>query len=353
MKAFNVLMSVCALWHVCAMGNSELTARGRAVRAVFVPPSKIRMEGVEAVARELKARGLNGIITDLKNESGHVSFPTRVPAFRNSVTLGGEGDFPDLHATVQALKAEGLYVILRTVCFKDPILGRERERVVLWKNGRPWSGSRHEPSWLNPYYRPNQRDLIALALEGEAAGADEIQFDYIRFHGHHSSPRVWIREHAGLWGGVVPETRADVLARFLEDADRALHIPIGVDIFGISVRTHALNQLGQNPERWTEHVEVFSPMLYLNNMRGWSQGVARRAEVLIEGLVRLLMTRIGADSIVRPYLQAFPNGADGYRGRLSVMMREQIDGARNAGAQGFQFWNASGNYRLLSSEFFR
>jgi hypothetical protein len=48
--------------------------------------------------------------------------------------------------------------------------------------------------------------------------------------------------------------------------------------------------------------------------------------------------------VIRPYLQAFENGADYYNGEF---IAEQIRGARQGGGDGFLWWHPASNYGMV------
>jgi hypothetical protein len=136
----------------------------------------------------------------------------------------------------------------------------------------------------------------------------------------------------------------------LRRIDGEIAIPIGVDVFGVTAfrwRGKQHRELGQVLERWAQYVEVFTPMLYINGMSAWMRGLKhKRAQRLIAVGVRRLRRRLGRAPVIRPFLQAFRQGADYYNRRF---IAEQIVGARKGGADGFLFWHPGSNYRMVSA----
>src|SRR5690606_4333927 len=103
-------------------------------------------------------------------------------------------------------------------------------------------------------------------------------------------------------------------------------IPIGVDVFGLAAyRRGDPSGLGQDLERWTRHVEVFTPMLYVNSMRNWRRGEDNRAFLLVYGGINRLRRRIGPGPVIRPFLQAFARGADEFNPEF---IHQQVRAAR-------------------------
>jgi hypothetical protein len=62
--------------------------------------------------------------------------------------------------------------------------------------------------------------------------------------------------------------------------------------------------------------------------------------------VSTLRARLGHGPVIRPFLQAFKQGADHYDG---AFIAEQIRGARDAGADGFLFWHPGSNYGVVQA----
>jgi hypothetical protein len=87
-------------------------------------------------------------------------------------------------------------------------------------------------------------------------------------------------------------------------------------------------------------------MLYLNGMTSLvpKSGKDQRAKKLIYVGVKNLRERVGEGPVIRPFLQAFEHGADYY---TPDFIAEQIQGAREAGGDGFLFWHPGSNYKMV------
>jgi hypothetical protein len=318
--------------------RDEVTAQGKGAHGLYFSYGYLQRFGSRGVWRTLDRTRMNAAVLDVKDSSGRISHRTRVEALAPSVA-----ERPlDMKRIVRALKKRGIYTIARIVCFNDPLLAhREPARAIMdaRKPERVWRSRSTDGAWLDPYNRDNHALVVALAREAEAQGFDEIQLDYIRF------PVDPTTEWA-LYPAEVDTPRAEVLLELLRDADAALRIPLGVDVFGLAARNEGdPSGLGQSLGEWTKHVEVISPMLYVNGMKTWNRDIKRgRAGFLVQALTRKLRERIGTDTVIRPFIQAFETGADYWDG---TFIREQIDGAREGGADGFLFWHPGSDYAMV------
>ena len=182
--------------------------------------------------------------------------------------------------------------------------------------------------------------IEALAREAEELGFDEVQLDYVRFPVDEGVPYA-------RYPGEDDTTRPDLLIELLRRIDRAIHIPLSVDVFGLAAyREGDPSGLGQDLEAWVDYVEIYSPMLYINAMRTWQVGRPDRARYLVESGVMRLRERLGPRPIIRPYLQAFARGA-GHEGFNPRFIARQIFGAGRGGSDGFLMWHPGARYSMF------
>lgn len=318
--------------------EDPVSAQGRAARGLYFTGPYVRRFGVEGIIRSLTQANLDAAVIDLKDDQGRVLFDTHVPLLvgSRSPMLG------DVRALVARLKAVGIYTIGRIVCFNDPIVPRAHpERAILdgrpRRAGQPWVSWGTGNTFLDPTNPDNHALIRDLAVEAAALGFDEVQLDYVRFPVDRGTAyAVFSHERQGArhW---------EYLASMLRMVDEAIHVPLGVDIFGVSaLRVGDPAGLGQSPEDWTRYVEVFTPMLYANNFKSWvGSGEMDRGASFVFAATQRLRERVGARYVVRPFLQAFAAGTDTYD---ETFVAAQIRAARRAGANGFLFWNPASNF---------
>ncbi|HJL14825.1 MAG TPA: putative glycoside hydrolase [Sandaracinaceae bacterium LLY-WYZ-13_1] len=310
---------------------------GQRARGLYLGAAYAREHGAEALVREVRSARMNAVVLDLKDAEGRVHHDSRIPELAGSRT----GWLSDAAATVRTLHDHDVYAIARISCFADRRLP-ERVPARAIRDVRPnrdlWVSWGTGGTWLDPYHPDNHRLVVALAREAEALGFDEIQLDYVRFP-------VDDGTQYARYPAERDAPRAEVLLRLLREVDEAVDVPIGVDVFGLAAyRRGDPSGLGQDLEAWTRHVEVFSPMLYVNSMTAWRRGEDDRTFQLVFGGAWRLRQRVGPRPVIRPFLQAFEQGADRFDERFIF---EQVRAARRARADGFLFWHPGHVYGVV------
>jgi len=313
-----------------------ITVQGQQARGFYASGPYVRVKHLDGLIQAVKSANLDAVVIDLKDGAGRVTYDTQIsvlqPQIRNY--LG------DPRALVAGLKQAGLYTIARVVCFADPQLPlRVPERAVVHvRRGTSWVSWGTGGTWLDPYNAENQQLVVQLAREAASFGFDEVQLDYVRFPVDDGTVYARFPAHD-------ERTRPEVLVDLLRQVDAAIHVPLGVDVFGLTAfRTGDSDGLGQDLEAFAPYVEVYTPMLYMNSMRTWGRGSERRAFGLVREGVSTLRERLGPRAVIRPFLQAFEQGSDHFGPEF---IAEQIRGARLGQADGFLFWHPGSRYQML------
>jgi hypothetical protein len=320
----------------------RVSSKGQGARGLYFTYPYLRRFKPSGIIGLLKRSRMDAAVIDLKDDQGRISYQTAVEPLGPQIVKSPI----DMRAAVRELRDAGVYTIARIVCFNDPSLPkREPDRAIL--DGRPKYAGKQQPwvswgtgdTWLNPYDRRNHDMYVQMAKEAESFGFDEVQLDYIRF------PVDKGTEFA-LYQPQTDELRRFVLLDMLRRIDAEIAIPLGVDVFGLAaIRNGDPTGLGQSLGDWTSHVEVFSPMLYVNAMPGWRTDVADRGHVLVKGPSYILRKRLGDGPVIRPFMQAFDNGLSASWAPKFIV--EEITGARGGEADGFLFWNPGANYGMV------
>jgi hypothetical protein len=320
----------------------RVSERGQRARGLYITYPFLRRFQPSGVAGLVKRARLDSAVIDLKDDQGRVSYRTEVEALQPQIVRSPI----DMKSAVAELRAAGIYTIARIVCFNDPSLPkREPDRAIL--DGRPRYAGKRQPwvswgtgdTWLNPYDRRNHDLYVQMAKEAEAFGFDEVQLDYIRFPVDPGTGHAVYEPSSEL-------QRRYVLLDMLRRVDAEISIPLGVDVFGLAaIRNGDPTGLGQSLGDWTAHVEIFSPMLYVNAMPGWRADADDRGKVLVRAPTNILRKRLGPGPVIRPFMQAFENGlGDKWSPEF---IAQQIIGAREGEGDGFLFWNPGSNYAMV------
>jgi hypothetical protein len=307
-----------------------LTEQGRRAHGFYITPMYLRGLGAARTAAAMKRGKLDTVVIDMKDDLGHLTYPSQIPLGRKQVNAL----INDPVAMVKTFHEQGMYVIARIVSFKDSRLPYVRPDLAVRIGSHAERLYSVGENWLDAYSPEVQDYLIDIALEVQSFGFDEIQFDYVRFpRGYPSSHGIWL--HAGD----EPASHATVMARFLEKVDRALTLPISVDVFGLTTLVDGDPRgLGQHIERMAKYVEAISPMMYANGMDTYFRNghISSHVISLIQCGLQRARHKAG-DIVLRPYLQGYSNGVEHMWGTDFVM--EQVLAAQRAGSEGFLFWN--------------
>ena len=185
-------------------------------------------------------------------------------------------------------------------------------------------------------------DLARLAA---GAGADEIQFDYVRFpaEGDQADAQFAFQKEHPDW------PRSKIITDFVARATDTLH-PLGVlvsiDVFGVMAwaRPIDLAHTGQNIHDLSRHCDILSPMIYPSHFfgfDGYSDPGDAPEHFISESMQRFQQATEGSGVVLRPWLQAFGWQTKTYSPDYIVT---QVRVAHQQGSIGFLFWNARNDY---------
>jgi len=314
-----------------------ISAQGKRARGLYITPFWLKRVGVEQTIRLLRRAHLDAVVLDIKDDYGHV-------LWRSKTALSAKVQWPiisDPKRMLRRFHEAGIYVIARLVAFKDSKLPFARPDLSMRLTYKPQRLFWAKEGWLD-HYSPEVRDyLIDLALEWQAFGADEIQLDYIRFpKGRTGKYGLWLHQKNDK------RTRAKLIADFLDRLDRALKLPLSVDVFGLTTLVDGDPRgLGQTLEQMAKHVEAISPMMYANGMTGYFKGNRLTENIYAILQCGLWRARQKTPQIVlRPYLQSYPDNVPFFGPKFII---KQVEAVERGGSDGFLFWNSSMKNRVL------
>ncbi|TSC73500.1 MAG: Uncharacterized protein G01um101470_45 [Parcubacteria group bacterium Gr01-1014_70] len=308
----------------------------------------------EGLVEFMRTSEINAVVIDVKDYSGKVSFHTG-DAFIEAV--GSEEErVPNMRALIEDLHRQDIYTIARISVFQDPHFATHRpDLAVKTVQGSVWK-DRKGISWVDPSSKYVWEYILHVARSAEAAGFDELNFDYVRFPSDGNMTDISFP----VWDEQTP--RSDVLESFFSYLNTELSdvpVPISLDLFGMTMtNTDDLN-IGQVLEKAAPHADYIAPMVYPSHYpNGWnnlSNPAASPYEVIhyaiSEGVKRLEAMRVLSTSTsspwygmqfaeLRPWIQDFDLGAD----YTADMIQKQKQAVFDVGLDSWMAWDPKNVY---------
>lgn len=304
-------------------------------------------------------QGYNSFVVDMKNDSGVVTYDSKVPVALEMNAVSGKINFKRL---VREAHQRNLYVIARVVVFKDRQLYHyQGKRLAVWDRelDKPWgnfSEKTHPETgkkywyqreyWVDPFSAEVWEYNRQIALELQQMGVDEVQFDYIRFPTDGKVENCTYRHRKkGM-------SRMDALESFLRYVREKVTLPVSTDLYGYQSYYRMGNWNGQNIELFSRYVDVISPMYYPSH---FSQTFLHHPDYAIRSRE---IYRTGCDRsweitqgrcVIRPYVQAFllHDEREMDEPQYKEYLARQLEGVEMSAAEGFTLWNNSNHYYML------
>ncbi len=296
--------------------------------------------GLDLIKRWKEAGG-NAVVFDIKDYDGEVHVP-----FEHQYASRGGVTIRDLPKFIHYIHSFHMHAIARIAVFRDAYLAENYPELTVQsrRTGKPWLEN-GKLAWTDPSKPAVQQYNLDLARTVAAAGADEIQFDYVRFpaEGDQADAQfAYQKDHPD-------RPRSQVITDFVARAYDTLH-PMGVlvslDVFGVMAwaRPVDLRHTGQNIAEMARHTDVISPMIYPSHFFGFDgyQVPGDAPEHFIsESMQRFKEATQGTGVVLRPWLQAFGWHTKTYSARYILT---QVRVAAQEGGVGYLFWNARNDY---------
>ncbi len=365
------------------------------VRAIYLTGIMAGSDHGLRIIRHWREVGGNAVVFDIKDSDGSVTIPYEHPLLgQHNVYIH---DVPKL---VRFLHQQNMHAIARIAIFRDERLVKEHPELAVQsrRNHTAWREN-GKLVWTDPSQPKVQDYNIALAKHVAQLGADEIQFDYVRFPAegdqkdaqfvyqngqpepaqeaqaapavsNDSTCAIPVRKRHKKKGATeaddAPQVqkgpcpvaakaaprgpqRSDVITAFLKKAYAELH-PTGVlfslDVFGVMAwqRQVDLSHTGQDIVGMAHYCDVLSPMIYPSHFFGMDN-IARPgdepAHFIGESMDRFELITKGSGVVIRPWLQAFHWRTKTYSPEY---IKVQVETAKTKGGIGFLFWNAANDY---------
>ena len=311
------------------------------VRGIYLswgnPARPARLARVE----ELIDGGLiNTVVVGVKSPRGYLGLPVEhelARAGRSAASAAENG----LAGQVRAWKQQGVYAVAHVGVFRDRALANARPDLALrsletHQIVRDASGT----PWTDPASKPVRDYNIAVARAAAAAGFDEVQFDFVRYPASKlSAEGVRAADR---------ERRLENITRFLREASAALapeNVYVAATVLGSVCSMRRVSFVGQKLEEIAAEVDYICPMLYPSSFAGSEADLIERAYPLVRENLEAAAARLGGDrKKLRPWLQNFPNPGNPKTPISAAALRSQLNGAVDAGASGWMFWDPATRY---------
>jgi hypothetical protein len=291
--------------------------------------------------KQWKDVGGNAVVFDIKDFDGQVRVPYNHPyASDRWVTIRNLPKF------IHWLHALHMHAIARIALFRDEYLAQTYPQfdVRSRKTGKPWLENGHL-DWVDPSLPAVQQYNLDLARMVAKAGADEIQFDYVRFPAEGDQPDAifaFQKSHPNM-------PRTQVISDFVTRAYGSLHpmnVRVSLDVFGVMAwaRKADLDHTGQDIPELARHCDILSPMIYPSHFfhfDGYTDPGDAPEHFISESMKRFEESTKGSGVVIRPWLQAFAWRTKSYS--VNYVLTE-VQVAKQDGGIGFLFWNADNRY---------
>ena len=275
------------------------------VRAIYLTGIMAASDHGLRIIRHWREVGGNSVVFDIKDSDGSVNIPFEHPLLgKHQVYIH------DLPKFVHFLHSENMHAIARIAIFRDERMVVEHpELAVQSKRTKQAWRENGKLVWTDPSQPKVQEFDIALAKFVAQSGADEIQFDYVRFpaEGDQKDANFVFQNEHPKW------QRSDVITDFLKKAYAEIH-PTGalfsLDVFGVMAwqRPVDLSHTGQDIVGMAKYCDVLSPMIYPSHFFGMDnvEHPGDAPEHFIgESMQRFELITKGSGVVIRPWLQAF------------------------------------------------
>ncbi len=364
------------------------------VRAIYLTGIMAGSDHGLRIIRHWREVGGNAVVFDIKDSDGSVTIPFEHPLLGEHKVY-----IHDVAKLVRFLHQQNMHAIARIAIFRDErlVVAHPELAVQSRMNKQAWREN-GKLVWTDPSQPKVQDYNIALAKYVAQLGADEIQFDYVRFPAEgdqkdaqfvyqaqqpepaqlenqaavstDSTCAIPVPKHHKKKGAAeatdAPQVqkgpcpvaakpaprgpqRTDVITAFLKKAYAEIR-PTGalfsLDVFGVMAwqRPIDLAHTGQDIVGMAHYCDVLSPMIYPSHFFGMDN-IAHPgdepAHFIGESMDRFELITKGSGVVIRPWLQAFHWRTKTYSPEY---IKVQVETAKEKGGIGFLFWNAANDY---------
>lgn len=320
----------------------------------------------EKLVKLIKETELNSIVIDIKDYTGTISFYLDDhPLFGDN--SGGGCRVGDMKDFIKYLHDNNIFVIGRITAFQDPYLAKKHPEWAVKKN------SDHNLIWQDhkgiAYLDPGNKEvwnyLVELGKESYKIGFDEINYDYIRFPSDGNMKDIYFpasneilinniaRSAIGTSTPAVKSGKSIIMRdffKYLYENFKDTGIITSADLFGMTSTNYDDLNIGQILEDAAPNFDFIAPMVYPSHYPVGFLNYKSVAEInnngykIVNYSMKIAVERlvaIGESPLkLRPWLQ----DNDYPIHYTPEMVREQIQGAYDAGLTSWMLWDAGNTY---------
>jgi hypothetical protein len=215
-----------------------------------------------------RTTAINAVVIDIKDYSGNLSYEVSTPEARQYGAA--RRMIRDFDGLVNRLHHEGIYVIARLTVFQDPVLAEARPDLAVHRVSKLPKQEKRGPltadslwrdrkglAWIDPASRPAWDYVVSIGRDALAHGADELNFDYVRFPSDGDLNDMYFPH----WDGKTPKHQ--VIREFFGYLKKQLpDARLSADLFGLAAVNDDDLGIGQVIEDAYGPFDAVCPMVY-------------------------------------------------------------------------------------------
>lgn len=342
--ASNVVSEIVNPHYAVKLRNPPHPIKGIYISAWTTTNSK-KMDGLIKLVKETE---LNGVVVDVKDYSGKLTYKIDIPLAEKSGALD-EIKIKDIDGFINKLHKSNIYVIGRVQVFQDPVLAKARPDIAIknLKTGAVWKDNKGL-EWLDPSSRIVWNYAVDIGKDMAKHGFDEVNYDYVRFPADGDIGKL----DFPFWDAVRP--KYELISSFFSHLNNELKdsgIAASADLFGLA-SWRALDfsfdlNIGQRLVDALPYFDYVSPMVYPSHYPANFDGIKNpslKPYEIISGSLRTwqeLKATTTYRAMLRPWLQDFDLNGVHYD---KTKVRAQIQAVYDSGIDSWLLWNSSSKY---------
>ncbi len=330
------------------MKNKKLPLKGYHLTSGALPSRKEAHVHKNFAVRN----GLDSIVIDFKNYLTPIQRNySNFDVFMNESNDYLLSQLTGLQKTIEILKLSDTKVSLRIVVATDYFIQKTKQNLMLWDKSKlqPWNDY-YGQQWVD-LFSPDvvnyYKKITELAI---AAGADDIQIDYIRFPSDGDISNIVAKHNKS------GQKRYKAVDNFLKEIVKITdkkNVSFSADIFGIVLWNNPLTTttIGQHMITFMRYADAICPMLYPSHFNPGFDGIKSPGSepylFMDKGCKRYLEFYANNDQYyvkIIPWIQAFKYLSPNYNEKY---IQDQIRACKDNKMDGILAWNAGNNYETF------